>query len=365
VLILYVESGAGSRALALTMQKQLQKRGKSSTMLSLSEILPVWLTKLLFDQYYDWCLEGKQYHNKLYGSRWFYPILYKLLPLMLWFKGNDKKAKAQALFTQHTQVIACSYYCAFFARYYCNYLNIKRPIHGVLGDYSIASGWQIPVDNLFVSHPYKNTVFDWHKTRKTPVHASGIPADILNDKHSCSKQLGRVLLCGGGWGLGISSVTVSTLLKANKITLLQVVCGQNESLEQQLKTRFSEDIKAGRLEVLGFVDDLTYLYKKAEILITKSGGITLTEASLTGTCMVVSAALPGQEQHNRDVFKQANAVETTYSLESLLSTVVRLIGNTEAKQILTNNAATLVRHDAPDYICNVLLNHHQENRHVD
>ncbi|KAF7764847.1 hypothetical protein PCIT_b0933 [Pseudoalteromonas citrea] len=365
MLILYVESGAGSRALALTMQQRLQQRGEPSTLVSLSEILPVWLTKLLFDQYYDWCLEGKQHHSKLYGSRWFYPVLYKLLPLMLWFRGNDKKTKAKALFTQHQQVLACSYYGAFFARYYCQKLAIKRPIHGVLGDYSISSGWQTPVDNLFVSHAYDNVVFEWHKTRNTPVHASGIPAHILDDKQIRCTQLGRVLLCGGGWGLGITPTTVHTLLSAQKITRLQVICGQNESLKQQLTAMFNEDIASGRLEVLGFVDDLTHLYQEAEVLITKSGGITLTEASLTNTCVVVSSALPGQEQHNRAVFKKAKAVVTANSPESLLAAVVRLIGNTEEKTLLTNNAAALVRHDAPDYICNVLLNHHQENRHVD
>lgn len=362
---MYVESGAGSRALALAMQKRLMRRGEASSLVSLSEILPVWLTKLLFDQYYDWCVEGKQHHSKLYRSRWFYPVLYKLLPMMLWFKGNDKQALAKRLFTEHKQVLACSYYGAFFARYYCKKFSLKRPIHGVLGDYSISSGWQTPVDHLFVSHPYSNVVFDWHKKRATPVHASGIPADISTTEQASTPQQGQVLLCGGGWGLGITAHTIEALLNADKVTCLQVVCGQNEALYNQLNHQFSTHIDANRLVVMGFVDDLNHLYRQAEVLITKSGGITLTEAALTSTCVVISSALPGQEQHNREVFKQANAVVVTDSSEALLNTVVGLIGNTAKKNTLTQNAAALVRHDAPDYICNVLFNHYQENRHVD
>ncbi|MBE0370339.1 glycosyltransferase [Pseudoalteromonas aurantia] len=365
MLILYVESGAGSRALALTMQQHLQRRGESSTLVSLSDILPSWLTRLLFDQYYDWCLEGKQHHSKLYGSRWFYPVLYKLLPCMLWFKGNDKQAIAKKLFSEHQQVLACSYYGAFFARYYCNKFSLKRSIHGVLGDYSISSGWQTPVDNLFVSHAYNNSVFDWHRSRLAAVHASGIPALVSDTNNLYQVKRGQVMLCGGGWGLGITASIVSALLGTHKVTRLQVVCGQNTALFTQLTREFSTYIDAQQLQVMGFVDDLSHLYQQAEILITKSGGITLTEASLTNTCMVISSALPGQEQHNRAVFKEAGAVAVCDSVESLRDAVEQLLGNTQRKITLTNNAATLVRHDAPDYICNVLLNYYQENRHVD
>jgi UDP-N-acetylglucosamine:LPS N-acetylglucosamine transferase len=362
MLLLYVESGAGSRALALALANSFRQQGEQVELMSVSELLPPWLSDILFGQYYEWCMSGKQHHSKLYASRWFYPFLYRLLPMWLAFKGNNKLSEAKAVLRRHNKVVACSYYGAFFARYFARLAGHEIEISGVLGDYQISNGWRTPLTRLFISHQYDHPVLDWHRARGTRILPLGIPTEgsqgvTISPKtavQACGSRL-SVLLCGGGWGLGISASTVALLLAQAQFGKVTVICGQNVALYEQLKIRFSSDIAQQRLALTGFVSDMQSFYAQADIIITKAGGLTLTEAALTNTCLIIHGALPGQEQHNRAVFVAQGAALNAECEQELSELLSRLQTSAELRRQTAMQAASLVNAKASQQICHHLL----------
>jgi processive 1,2-diacylglycerol beta-glucosyltransferase len=52
------------------------------------------------------------------------------------------------------------------------------------------------------------------------------------------------------------------------------------------------------VKVLGFVDSNPELKAISDILITKPGGLTISEAMATGLPMIFYKSLPGQEEEN-------------------------------------------------------------------
>ena len=84
-----------------------------------------------------------------------------------------------------------------------------------------------------------------------------------------------------------------------------VICGHNEELAKQM-----EELKATLkidLKVLGFVDNVYDFMEVSDILISKAGGITVTEAMAKELPVIIIKPIPGQETRNSDFFTSHGA----------------------------------------------------------
>lgn len=109
----------------------------------------------------------------------------------------------------------------------------------------------------------------------------------------------RVLIMGGGRGLGVRYRTVRRLDRCPAVFTIDVVCGTNRRLRQRLvrdRGRFKHPIR-----IRGYVHNVVALMKRVDLLITKAGGMTLAEAVGVGVPLLLVRSLPGQERGNTDV----------------------------------------------------------------
>lgn len=351
ILILYVESGTGSLTLAKNVQQELNLRGVENRLISLHELLPPWLNDFLFGYYKDWCVDNKQYFTPIYRSRWFYPALYKFLPLIMRWKGLG--SDIPALFYGVDAVIGCSFFCSWFARYWQKRSGRQYSIFGVLGDYTVSPGWQLQVDRLFIPFDFSNPVFDFIRRRGGNITVSGIP--IATYQIDGARVKGSVLLCGGGWGLQITAKTITALLARESLTRLIVLCGQNTVLYNDLCSQFQARISSGELEVHGFTDDMCDIYARTDIVVTKAGGLTLTEAAIYEKPLIITGYLPGHEQENMKVFVQRGAALFAGDTETLGQAIDNLLTDDVSAELLRKNAVALVNHQACNLLCNVII----------
>jgi len=351
ILILYVESGAGSLTLAKNVQHELNRRGVENRLISLHELLPSWLNGFLFSYYKDWCVDNKQYFTPIFRYRWFYPALYKLLPLIM--RCKDRDSNIPELFYSVDAVIGCSFFCSWFARYWQKRSGKQYPIFGVLGDYTVSPGWQLQVDKLFVPFDFPNPVFDFIRRRGGDITVSGIP--VATYQMDGARVKGSVLLCGGGWGLQITAETITALLARESLTRLIVLCGQNTALYNDLCLQFQACISGGELEVHGFTDDMCSIYARTDIVVTKAGGLTLTEAALYGKPLIIMGYLPGHEQENMKVFVQRGAALFAGDTETLGQAIDNLLTDDVSAESLRKNAALLVNQQACNLLCNEIM----------
>lgn len=110
----------------------------------------------------------------------------------------------------------------------------------------------------------------------------------------------HLLIMGGG--LGLIPKDLDFYQRINSIDSLHttVVTGKNERLYRKLRNRFDN------IEVLGFCHDICERMSRADILLTKSGGITTFEAICTQTPMVIFKPFLEQEIPNADFIKKEN-----------------------------------------------------------
>ncbi|BAD39737.1 putative UDP-glucuronosyltransferase [Symbiobacterium thermophilum IAM 14863] len=113
---------------------------------------------------------------------------------------------------------------------------------------------------------------------------------------SSSSGVRRVLVIGGGLGLGPIAAAVDALLSLPRPDLrVTVICGRNEALLDQIRRRHGSD---ARLTALGFTDQVLDHMREADLLVTKPGGITCAEALALGLPMLLLDPLPGPEEEN-------------------------------------------------------------------
>ncbi|HDS9357587.1 TPA: hypothetical protein QH850_000071 [Enterobacter chengduensis] len=344
VLIFYIESGSGSLTLARNIQFALTQDGIESRLLSLHDILPEWLNEALFGNYQRWCNENKTWFETIFRSRWFYPCLYTLLPLIIRMKNGGKRLEAPSVFSRADTVVACSFFCGWFSNYWQKNSSHPRPVYGVLGDYTVSPGWNLPLERLFIPMAFESPVFRAIRQKGGKITASGIPAS-LNQIHEAGEK-GCVMFSGGGWGLHLSTTSIESLLGMPSVTTLIVLCGSNRALREELNARFCGPISAGRLVVQPYTSEMQSLYARAEVVIAKAGGLTLTEAALCGKPLVISGYLPGHEEENMRVFLRHDAALYADNDGELIKAVQTLLSNPERALTLKKHAAELVNQQA-------------------
>jgi 1,2-diacylglycerol 3-beta-galactosyltransferase len=122
------------------------------------------------------------------------------------------------------------------------------------------------------------------------------------DKYALRQRLGWpqdklvVLLIGGGEGMGPLEKTAVAIAEANLPITLVIVAGRNAELKERLEAR-QWPMKT---LIYGFVHEMPDFMRASDILVTKAGPSTITEALNAGLPLILYSRLPGQEDGNVD-----------------------------------------------------------------
>lgn len=139
------------------------------------------------------------------------------------------------------------------------------------------------------------------------IHVTGIPVRpelaISKTREEARARVGLptehvITLLGGGIQPKRVRFVAEELLKTELRGTLVVVAGRNKELLEEI-----EDLQNGatlRLLKLGFIDYLDDLIVASDVVITKAGGLTVSEILARGTPMIVIDPIPGQEEWNAD-----------------------------------------------------------------
>ena len=176
----------------------------------------------------------------------------------------------------------------------------------ILTDYSLHEIWiYSEVDIYFVATEEMKSELSAEVRPQAEIFATGIPIDLkfgsLQKKSTQEKF--TVLIMGGGLGLGSIEETLQELEKISAQLKIIVVCGQNEKLLSRLKKFQSKH----QTIFLGNVDNVADLMAESDLLITKPGALTMTEAFAVGLPMILHAPIPGPEAKNAEYAIQHGA----------------------------------------------------------
>lgn len=138
----------------------------------------------------------------------------------------------------------------------------------------------------------------------------------------------NLLLMSGSLGLKTIFVVLKELLKNPNKLRITVVCGKNNQLKTELmKYCNNNKFENKKLHILGFTKDVSYLMDYCDVIISKPGGLTVTESIVKNIPLVIPFAIPGQENENIDFLTTEGYSISVKDLNKINNTVNYLIEN--------------------------------------
>lgn len=187
--------------------------------------------------------------------------------------------------------------------------RLPQPIYSVVTDFFAHTFWIEPgIDGYFVATEMTR---DQMVARGVPapiISVSGIPIKLEVDepkqalearaRHALPLDGPLVTLFGGGLQTERVRAIVQELLASPLDGTLAVVAGRNEALSAALADlRDGPTLRLRRYDQIDFVDDLVVA---SDLVVTKAGGLIVSEVLARGTPMLLIDPIPGQEEWNAD-----------------------------------------------------------------
>ncbi len=185
--------------------------------------------------------------------------------------------------------------------------KLDAPLVGVITDFSAHPLWVYDeVDLYFVAARETRSELVQQGVAAERVFPTGIPIDAsfgrLLDRYAATRELGlaarqpTVLIMGGGLGIGPVADAVRSLDGIDRALQIVVVAGRNAELRREL--RAIAQASRHSITAMGYTRKVRELMAAADLLVTKPGALTVSEALSVGLPLVLVAPLPGQEEDN-------------------------------------------------------------------
>jgi len=153
-----------------------------------------------------------------------------------------------------------------------------------------------------------------------------------------------VLLLAGGHGVGRIDQMFRALLEVEEPLQLVAVTGRNATAKRRLEGIIPP--ARHRVKVLGYSTCMDELLRAADLVMSKPGGLTTSEALACGTPMVIVDPVPGQEERNSDLLLENGAAIKGNHLLTLAPKVTALLRDPARLAELQANARRLGRPEA-------------------
>ena len=153
-----------------------------------------------------------------------------------------------------------------------------------------------------------------------------------------------VLVMGGGMGRAPLDVIIQSLEVCRHPIQVIAVAGRNRMLREQLELLRGK--LALDLHVFGWTESVPELMGAADLLVTKPGGVTASEAIAAGVPMILTSPVPGMEEdHLRFLVNQGVGLAAK-ELRQIPGLVSGLLDDPKRREELSSRARELARPDA-------------------
>ncbi len=195
--------------------------------------------------------------------------------------------------------------------------SLDVPIITVVTDYMVHGIWAHSGIDLYIVGCKE--AYSWlikrgiHPDR---ISVSGIPVRVCfhrpPSKNLARKKLGldigksTVLIMGGSEGFsGKVDDIKKVLLCDNQDSQFLLVCGRDEQAYKELSS-YSRDLN-NKILIYTYVDNVHELMAASDFLITKGGGLTISEALTIGLPIIMYKPIPGHENGNAVFVERSGA----------------------------------------------------------
>lgn len=239
------------------------------------------------------------------------------------------------------------------------YPRFPIPNGVVLTDYVAHWAWASSnTTRYFVAHDGIARELQQMGIEPSRIQATGIPIrpcfsqlynrQELRAKLGMDPSLPLFLIMSGGNAVGPLVEVLQEMSQINADFQVAAIAGRNQRSFHELQRVLVESGLRGR--VLGFVDNIHEWMATSDLLISKAGGLTVTEALAVGLPMLIVRPTPGQEDGNTQFLTSAGAAKHIKNISELTPAISALLENPGQIKIMSHNAKKLARPKATEQI---------------
>ncbi|MCX7746071.1 MAG: UDP-N-acetylglucosamine--LPS N-acetylglucosamine transferase [Clostridia bacterium] len=333
VLFLSVSAGGGHVKAAEAIKEVVDKRYPNSRTLivdTFKYINPI-VDKLIIGSYLNSLKTTPQIYGMLYNMSEtgdnlndFSKTVNKLLSYRIKTLINEFKPS----------IIVCTH---FFPLQMISNLKRKNkvdiPTVAILTDFVTHPFWfHDYTDAYVVAHEYMKLQMVKRGIPEKIIHPIGIPVASgflqKKDRKEILKELRldeklTFLIMGGSLGFGEIKDTFSSLINCKKDLQVIAITGKNVKLKRYLEKSCINTNK--KVRILSYTNRVADLMEISDFIITKPGGMTITESLVKELPIFIISPLPGQEERNAHFLINIGAaarILENEDMENILSQVV-------------------------------------------
>ncbi|EHJ07383.1 diglucosyl diacylglycerol synthase [Staphylococcus simiae] len=243
--------------------------------------------------------------------------------------------------------------------------NINIPIATVLTDYRLHKNWVTPhSERYYVATEETKQDFIEVGIPADHVKVTGIP--IANkfeehidrnqwlNKHNLDPNKHIILMSAGAFGVSSGFNTMITdILSQSPNAQVVMICGNSKDLKRSLQQQFKSN---SNVLILGYTKHMNEWMASSQLMITKPGGITISEGLSRHIPMIFLNPAPGQELENALFFEQQGFGKIAHTPDDAVNIVAELTTNEEQLLAMTDQMKNNNINHSTEKLCRDLLN---------
>lgn len=361
VLILTAKYGNGHVQVAKTLENKCKELGFEKIVVCnlYSESFPIFseITQYLYLKSFS---IGKQFYRLFYYG---VDKIYNKRMMNLYFKMGHKRLH-QIVKTEQPDMIINTFPMIVVPEYRRK-TGTVIPTFNVLTDFCLHRIWvHENIDKYYVATKNVKEKLISIGISPSTIKVTGIPirsqfeqslntADIYH-KYNLDPTKKTLLIMAGAHGVlkNVKELCQAFISKSTN-TQTVVVCGNNLLLKESLEALSLSYPK--QIKVMSYVERIDELYRIASCMITKPGGITLTEATALGVPVILYKPVPGQEKENALYFEGKRAAIIVNQIEDIFDEVNNLLGDEKRLKQMKENIKKIHVPQSTDLILEDML----------
>ncbi len=241
--------------------------------------------------------------------------------------------------------------------------GMQMPAYMVLTDFELHNRWVHKEINKFyvASEDLKDQVTGLGIPRER-IEVSGIPVKPafqqtfrnteLYERYGISPTSKTILIMAGSYGVLPNLKQICGCISRFGDMQIILVCGKNASLQAEMEQAFASH---PRILVFGFYERIYELMSIASCVVTKPGGITLSEAISFCLPILLFRPVPGQERENAKYLDDKGAALVSYTAEQLIEQFQTLLHNPKKLNDMQNSIRKLRKTNSTETIVTDIL----------
>jgi processive 1,2-diacylglycerol beta-glucosyltransferase len=193
------------------------------------------------------------------------------------------------------------------------------------------------------------------------IFVTGIPADLkfvrdfdagkIREEFSLDPGKRTIFIMSGGFGAGPIESILESLNSSERGIQVIAVCGHNRDLYRKISSKKYNY----KFIPVGFTDKVAEIMFIADLMISKAGGLTVTEALNSRLPLILYASIPGQETWNVKFLLQNGAARKAGKISDISRIVNEILGSEKEYNRLIAGIDQIRRPEAARDIVNIML----------